>query len=176
MPGTRSILLLIVVLTLETRAPAFGQTRTLPPVEPAGFGATWLGPPSAPQGTGHAPLAAASLNKTFALTVGELRMEASGTSTRQARPAPSKASVARKMVGSVIGLFAGVYLGGKVGAAIEGDRCRCDDPGLKGWLIGAHFTPFVGTGTANTNRCPSALLMLLSCAGATIGAGISNNR
>ena len=41
------------------------------------------------------------------------------------------------MVGSVVGLFAGVYLGGQVGAAIEGDRCRCDDPGLKGWFIGA---------------------------------------
>ena len=30
-------------------------------------------------------------------------------------------------------LFAGGYLG----AAIEGDRCHCDDPGLKGAVIGA---------------------------------------
>ena len=30
------------------------------------------------------------------------------------------------------GFFAGAYLG----AAIEGDRCQCDDPGLQGALIG----------------------------------------
>ena len=30
------------------------------------------------------------------------------------------------------GFFAGAY----IGAAIEGDRCNCDDPGLQGALIG----------------------------------------
>jgi len=32
--------------------------------------------------------------------------------------------------------FAGLYVGGKFGAAIEGN-CACDDPGLKGFMIGA---------------------------------------
>src|SRR5688572_20842509 len=104
--------LLVAVVTLD-RAPAFAQTPR------------------------DAPLAAASLTRTFQLSAQALRIEASPTSRPQVRPASSKASVARKMVGSVIGLFAGVYLGGAAGAAIEGNRCRCDDPGLKGWLIGA---------------------------------------
>ena len=36
-------------------------------------------------------------------------------------------------MGGVGGLFAGGY----IGAAIEGDGCSCDDPGLTGALIGA---------------------------------------
>jgi hypothetical protein len=30
----------------------------------------------------------------------------------------------------------GFFAGGYIGAAIEGDGCHCDDPGLKGALIG----------------------------------------
>ena len=30
----------------------------------------------------------------------------------------------------------GFFAGGYIGAAIEGDRCNCDDPGLQGALIG----------------------------------------
>ena len=30
----------------------------------------------------------------------------------------------------------GFFAGGYLGAAIEGDSCNCDDPGLKGFLIG----------------------------------------
>jgi hypothetical protein len=37
------------------------------------------------------------------------------------------------VVGGVGGFFGGLFLG----AAIEGDGCNCDDPGLKGALIGA---------------------------------------
>jgi outer membrane lipoprotein SlyB len=42
----------------------------------------------------------------------------------------------RKILGAVIGSLAGGYLGGYAGAALEGKRCRCDDPGLKGRMIG----------------------------------------
>jgi hypothetical protein len=114
MSGTRGFLLLMGVLTVGAPAPAFAQT----PAE-------------------HIPLAAASLTKRFQLDAQKLVIAPRATSARQVRPALNKASVARKMVGSVVGLFAGVYLGGQVGAAIEGNRCRCDDPGLKGWFIGA---------------------------------------
>jgi hypothetical protein len=44
---------------------------------------------------------------------------------------------ARKVFGTLVGAVAGFFAGGYLGAAIEGDRCRCDDPGLKGALIGA---------------------------------------
>jgi hypothetical protein len=36
-----------------------------------------------------------------------------------------------------VGATAGFFAGGYLGAAIEGDRCHCDDPGLMGALIGA---------------------------------------
>ena len=36
-----------------------------------------------------------------------------------------------------IGATGGLFAGGFLGAAIEGDRCNCDDPGLMGALIGA---------------------------------------
>jgi len=41
--------------------------------------------------------------------------------------------VAYISIGAVGGFFAGAFLG----AAIEGDRCNCDDPGLLGAVIGA---------------------------------------
>jgi hypothetical protein len=39
---------------------------------------------------------------------------------------------------------AGSSPGGYLGAAIEGDRCHCDDPGLKGALIGAPIGAVAG--------------------------------
>jgi hypothetical protein len=52
-------------------------------------------------------------------------------------PAPAdKKSVARRVLGGAVGATAGLFAGGYLGAAIEGDRCHCDDPGLKGALIG----------------------------------------
>jgi uncharacterized protein YcfJ len=34
--------------------------------------------------------------------------------------------------------------GGYVGVKIEGDRCRCDDPALAGFIIGAPIGAIVG--------------------------------
>ena len=53
-------------------------------------------------------------------------------------------SIARKIVGAAVGAFGGFFLGGSAGAAIEGDRCNCDDPGLKGFLIGAPIGAVAG--------------------------------
>src|SRR5262245_26453224 len=53
-------------------------------------------------------------------------------------PAPDrKRSVMRRVLGGAIGATGGFFAGGYLGAFIEGDRCNCDDPGLKGALIGA---------------------------------------
>jgi hypothetical protein len=55
-----------------------------------------------------------------------------------------KRSTARKIVGAAVGAFGGFFLGGYAGAAIEGDRCNCDDPGLQGFLIGAPIGAVAG--------------------------------
>jgi hypothetical protein len=52
--------------------------------------------------------------------------------------------VARTVFGAIAGGAAGFFAGGYLGAAIEGDRCNCDDPGLKGALIGAPIGAGVG--------------------------------
>lgn len=63
------------------------------------------------------------------------------TSTqRGARGRSKKRIVAGAIVGSVGGFFAGGFLG----AHIEGDRCNCDDPGVRGFLIGAPIGAVTG--------------------------------
>jgi hypothetical protein len=56
----------------------------------------------------------------------------------------NRRSIARKIVGAAVGAFGGFFLGGYTGAAIEGDRCNCDDPGLQGFLIGAPIGAVAG--------------------------------
>ncbi|HYN10532.1 MAG TPA: hypothetical protein VES67_24310 [Vicinamibacterales bacterium] len=53
-------------------------------------------------------------------------------------------STAQKIVNSVFGVVGGFFLGGYTGAAIEGNSCKCDDPGLKGFMIGAPIGAVVG--------------------------------
>ena len=55
-----------------------------------------------------------------------------------------KKSVGRRVLGAAVGATAGFFAGGYLGAAIEGDRCHCDDPGLKGALIGAPIGAVAG--------------------------------
>jgi hypothetical protein len=58
------------------------------------------------------------------------------TSSRKAFE-PHRRSTARRIIGAAVGAVGGFFLGGYAGAAIEGDRCNCDDPGLVGFVIGA---------------------------------------
>jgi hypothetical protein len=53
-------------------------------------------------------------------------------------------SVARKVTGGILGAVGGFFGGGFLGAAIEGDRCECDDPGFVGFLIGAPTGAVIG--------------------------------
>ncbi len=58
--------------------------------------------------------------------------------SRQQRPPVSRErSTRRKVLGGIVGGVAGFFGGMFLGAAIEGDRCNCDDPGLVGALVGA---------------------------------------
>ena len=43
----------------------------------------------------------------------------------------------RIVAGAIAGGVGGFFAGGFLGAHIEGDRCDCDDPGVRGFLIGA---------------------------------------
>ena len=52
-------------------------------------------------------------------------------------PPKRKRSLGRKILGGVLG-GAGGFVGGLyLGAAIEGQSCNCDDPGLRGAIVGA---------------------------------------
>ena len=53
-------------------------------------------------------------------------------------------SIGWKITGAAIGAVGGFFGGGYLGAAIEGDSCHCDDPGLMGALIGAPIGAVVG--------------------------------
>ncbi len=62
----------------------------------------------------------------------------------QTRPARSTRGVGRRILGGAVGGVGGFFGGGYLGAAIEGDRCECDDPGLMGAVIGAPIGAAVG--------------------------------
>ena len=63
--------------------------------------------------------------------------DASALTRAQAMPRAAERGVGRKVFGAIVGAVGGFFAGGYLGAAIEGDRCHCDDPGLKGAVIGA---------------------------------------
>lgn len=60
-----------------------------------------------------------------------------GVSSQQPPQAGRERSIRRKVLGGIVGAVGGFFGGMFLGAAIEGDRCDCDDPGLVGALIGA---------------------------------------
>lgn len=96
-------------------------------------------PPAGPRTAPHradiastiARWSAASLDGPVAIPATD-RSFARQTSSRQ-----RDRSTTRKIVGAAIGGVGGFFGGGFLGAAIEGDRCNCDDPGFVGFLIGA---------------------------------------
>ena len=62
-------------------------------------------------------------------------------------PAPSppkRRSAGRKIGFGILGAAGGFVGGAYLGAAIEGDSCNCDDPGLGGAIIGAPIGAILG--------------------------------
>lgn len=61
----------------------------------------------------------------------------------QTSPGGHHRSVGRKVAGGAIGALGGFFAGGFLGAKLEGN-CRCDDPGLQGFIIGAPVGAVIG--------------------------------
>jgi hypothetical protein len=51
---------------------------------------------------------------------------------------------ARKAVWGILGGIGGFFARGYIGASVEPD-CRCDDPGLKGFIVGAPIGAALGS-------------------------------
>jgi hypothetical protein len=79
---------------------------------------------------------------------GVVQRPAPGNARSQQRMRPPasghRGSRARRVAGAAIGAIGGFFLGGALGAALEGDSCNCDDPGLMGFLVGAPVGAAIG--------------------------------
>jgi len=85
------------------------------------------------------------LRRTAATEVQQLELR-SVVARHAAQPVPPgrSRSLKRKVLGAAAGAVGGFFAGGFLGAAIEGDRCNCDDPGFTGFVIGAPVGAVVG--------------------------------
>ena len=63
---------------------------------------------------------------------------------RAASTAGRRRPTGNKALSVAIVATAGFFLGGYLGAAIEGNRCACDDPGMLGAMIGAPLGAVAG--------------------------------
>jgi hypothetical protein len=63
---------------------------------------------------------------------------------QQAPSSGASRSMKRKVLGAIVGGIGGFFAGGFLGAKIEGD-CNCDDPGLRGAVIGAPIGGIAGS-------------------------------
>jgi hypothetical protein len=73
-----------------------------------------------------------------------IRSDRSLQASRSNRSAARARSKKRIVAGAIAGSVAGFFAGGLLGAHIEGDRCDCDDPGVRGFLIGAPIGAVAG--------------------------------
>ena len=65
--------------------------------------------------------------------------------TPTSTPSGARARSKKRIVtGAIVGGVGGFFAGGFLGAHIEGDRCNCDDPGVRGFLIGAPIGAVAG--------------------------------
>jgi hypothetical protein len=65
--------------------------------------------------------------------------------SRSNRSGAHARSTKRIIAGAIAGGVGGFFAGGFLGAHIEGDRCNCDDPGVRGFLIGAPIGAVAGS-------------------------------
>ena len=73
-----------------------------------------------------------------------IRSDRSLQAPRSNRSGARARSKKRIVAGAIAGSVGGFFAGGFLGAHIEGDRCDCDDPGVRGFLIGAPIGALAG--------------------------------
>jgi hypothetical protein len=71
-------------------------------------------------------------------------LERFSQASRSNGPGTRRRSKKRIVAGAIAGGLGGFFGGGFLGAHIEGDRCDCDDPGVRGFLIGAPIGAVAG--------------------------------
>lgn len=86
----------------------------------------------------HRPLADLAWRRGSRTLAGdEMVLPAMFRQTGSQNASAPRRSPTRTILGAIVGATGGFFAGGFTGAWIEGDRCNCDDPGFKGFLIGA---------------------------------------
>jgi hypothetical protein len=127
---TKQIAVVLFALTLVAASPSYAQTVNL----------------HTSQVLFAVPETGACIRPSLATSQISDRLYSNRTTTfaRQTTSQPRHRSVKRKILGGAIGGVGGFFGGGYLGAAIEGDRCNCDDPGLMGALIGAPVGAAIG--------------------------------
>ena len=73
-----------------------------------------------------------------------IRSNGFGQAPASTRPGARARSKKRIVAGAIVGSLGGFFAGGFLGAHIEGDRCNCDDPGVRGFLVGAPIGAVAG--------------------------------
>ena len=126
MPSFRTALTVLLLIVLQVGASAEA------PVSPSSRRAE------------PGPIASASAVRVQALSKVQLdrfllAQERQASPQRQRRRGPW-----RIVAGAAVGATAGFFAGGYLGAVIDGDCGGCDDPGFKGFLIGAPTGAAVG--------------------------------
>ena len=92
---------------------------------------------------GSKPLVASGFSRTMPVLKPPREISARAASRVQQAQRGKKEQVARSVLGAVVGAVGGFFGGGFVGSKLE-PSCRCDDPGLRGFLIGAPIGAVAG--------------------------------
>ena len=121
---TSVVLFTAASFVLAATMPAFAEERT----------ATATSGPLETKALSSAAIAQATRALPATIT---LRVTASQAVVPPPAQTKAKRSVAKRVAYIAIGGVGGFFAGGFLGAAIEGDRCNCDDPGWMGFVIGA---------------------------------------
>ena len=79
-------------------------------------------------------------SRTFRRSIAAVTFDTTSAAKQSSSVQPvhraGKMGIGQRVVWTSLAGLGGFFAGGYIGAAIEGDRCNCDDPGLQGALIG----------------------------------------
>ena len=133
-PGPVRAIVLSLMLGLSTTG--FARADDFIPPLPRVRSAMERPAPTRPLGPRGTDLTSApAVSNTRPLTAAPAR--ASSQRRMPTAPPSRRGSRARQVTGGIIGGVVGMWAGASFGAALEGDSCHCDSPGMVGALYGA---------------------------------------